>query len=112
MRLVRSADPMKRRMKAVGLGLSAIQMVWGNAALACGGCEEDDALYGFLAYIDFRGMNAEQQAAARQSAIDAYHARKMDQAKTAFTSRFKVDPAPQGQKGPENAGQQQKLATQ
>jgi len=103
---------MKRRMKTISLGLAAIHMVWSGVALACGGCEEDDALYGFLAYIDYRGLNDEQQAAARQSAIDSYHQRKMSQAKTAFTARFKVDPAPQGQSAPENAGQQQKLASQ
>lgn len=102
---------MKRSIKTIGLGLAAVQMVWSSAALACNGCEEDDSLYGFLAYVDYRGLNEEQQAAARQSAIDAYHQRKMSQAKVAFTSRFKVDPAPQSQDEPGKT-EQQKLASQ
>ncbi|WP_298281899.1 hypothetical protein [Novosphingobium sp.] len=107
---------MQRKMKTLSLGLAALQMVWSGVALACDGCEEDEAFYGFLAYVDFRGLNDEQQAAARQSAIDAYHQRKMSQAKAAFTARFKVDPAPQSQQQPQetadSAEQERKLASQ
>lgn len=50
---------------------------------------------GYLAYINYSGMNAEQMRAAEQAAILAHEEQQLAAAKAAFARRFRTDEEPQ-----------------
>lgn len=61
-------------------------------ALACD--RHDTADNQFLAYIDFRGMTEAEARAAEREAIDKYHAKQLEVARSRFLRRFQPDPQP------------------
>jgi len=73
---------------------AAVLTLVSGPALACD--LEMSEVQDYLAFVDFRGMNEQQQLEAEQKAVQEFHDKKMELGKASFLSRFKLeaDPAP------------------